>query len=174
MPVHIRNCTPADHAAVSEVVTAAFEQPDEANLIRAVRDACDPNKLLELVLETEAGVVGHILFSPVTIGKKREKPVEGMGLGPVAVHPDHQRGGRGSALIRLGLMKLKQRDCSFAVVLGDPAFYARFGFEPAEPRGITCLWEDAGPAFQVLELTPGGLDEVTGLARYRPEFAVFG
>jgi len=71
-------------------------------------------------------VIGHVAFSPVTID---EKNVRWFGLGPVSVHPGRQGGGVGGALIRQGLDQLRALGADGCVVLGDPGYYRRFGFE---------------------------------------------
>jgi putative acetyltransferase len=114
--------------------------------------------------------VGHILFSPVTV-KQSGLAVEGMALGPLAVLPDHQRQGVGSALIRSGLELLGARACPFVVVLGHPEYYPRFGFEPASGRGIRSQWEGLpDEVFMILILDELRMENVGGVAWYRHEF----
>ena len=80
--------------------------------------------------EDESGIIGYIAFSPVRVEGTHE-PTPGVGLAPVAVLPEYQRQGVGSRLIREGLSACKQTGFSFVVVLGEPTYYHRFGFEPA-------------------------------------------
>lgn len=94
-----------------------------------------------------------------------------LGLGPVAVLPDHQHQGIGTQLIRQGIEQCRQMGSRAMVVLGDPQFYARFGFIPAEERALWCEYTVPKGAFRVLELKPGALQNCRGLVRYRPEFA---
>jgi len=91
-------------------------------------------------------------------------------LGPVAVHPEHQRRGIGSALILAGLDICRVRGYDVAILLGHPAYYPRFGFRPAAPLGIR--WEHDAPeeAFMVMELQAGALAGRQGIIRFRPEF----
>jgi putative acetyltransferase len=115
-------------------------------------------------------VVGHILFSPVVIETTGRK-VEGMGLAPMAVLPDRQRQGIGSALVRWGLAILRERSCPFIVVLGHPELYPRFGFEIASTHGLSSQWEGVpDEAFMVLILNANIMDSVAGIVRYRDEF----
>ena len=90
-------------------------------------------------------------------------------LGPMAVAPTHQRQGIGGQLIAAGLDICRAAGYDLAIVLGHREYYPRFGFRPAAPLGIR--WEHGAEAhFMVLELRPGALAGVSGVARYRPEF----
>ena len=90
-------------------------------------------------------------------------------LGPVAIAPTHQRQGIGSQLIVAGLDLCRAMGYDLVIVLGHREYYPRFGFRPAAPLGIR--WEHGAEAhFMVLELQPGALAGVSGVARYRPEF----
>lgn len=119
---------PADAEAIRVVVTDAFARAPhrsgtEADLVEALRRA---NALtLSLVAREQGVLVGHVAFSPVTINGES---TGWFGLGPVAVRPDRQRLGVGRALIQSGLDRLLARGAQGCVVLGDPAYYARFGF----------------------------------------------
>src|SRR5689334_19712426 len=83
-----------------------------------------------LVAESAEGLVGQVACSPVTIDGRSGS---WFGLGPLAVRPDRQRQGIGSALVRAALQRLHLRQAAGYVLVGDPAFYARFGFRPAAP-----------------------------------------
>lgn len=106
------------------------------------------------------------MYSPLTV-----RAVTGAALGPMAVLPEHQREGIGSRLVETGNRKLKEAGCPFVVVVGHADYYPRFGFKPARTHGITCEWEMPDDVFLVLELEPGNLQGVSGLAKYRPEFS---
>jgi putative acetyltransferase len=166
--ISIRRERPEDIAAVRAVNEAAFEQTTEADIIDALRDVCPD--VLSLVAESDGEVVGHILFSPVTI-EDGSQSRQGMGLAPVAVTPDRQRQGIGSELVQAGLEILRKQGCPFVIVLGHPAFYQRFGFVPASRYGLTSQWEGVpDAAFMVLVLDASSMAGVTGVARYREEF----
>ncbi len=163
----------AEHAAgVYRVEEKAFGRPGEADLCVSLRRRGAAT--LSLVALDEGEVVGHVLFSPVTIRPENMPEGEGfaaLGMGPVAVLPDRQRQGIGSRLIRAGLEELRQMGHSAVVVLGDPRYYSRFGFEPAARFGIR--FQDPNvPAedFMVLELRRGVLEGHDGVAWYEPEF----
>ncbi len=158
---------PRDQAGIHEVNLQAFGQPEEANIVDELRQACD--ECLSLVAEDE-GIVGHILFSPAVV-ETAGRHIAGMGLAPMAVLPDRQRQGIGSALVEHGLAVLRERGCPFVIVLGHPEFYPRFGFERASAHGLTCQWEGVpDEAFMVLILDSQATQSISGTARYRDEF----
>jgi putative acetyltransferase len=156
----------SDREAVRAVNTAAFPTPQEAHLVDALRDT--GKAVLSLVAAVEGRVVGHILFSPVTV---EDGPQTGLGLAPVAVAPEYQSQGIGSGLIRAGLDAAQRLGYTYVVVLGDPAYYSRFGFETASHFGLANEYE-ADEHFMALALTPNGLRSVSGLVRYAPEFGL--
>ena len=127
-----------DIAAIRAVNEVAFSQGAEADIVDALRDACPD--LLSLVAETGGEIVGHILFSPATVGDGSGS-TQGMGLAPMAVMPNRQRKGIGSKLVEAGLQMLREQGCPFVIVLGHPDFYPRFGFVPASCHGLRCQWE---------------------------------
>jgi len=94
-----------------------------------------------------------------------------MGLAPMAVLPDHQREGIGSELVRTGIERLRNVGCPFVIVLGHPEYYPRFGFEVASHHGIRGEWDVPDEAFMILVLDESEMQGVSGLVKYRPEFA---
>ena len=101
MTVRIRSEEAGDQAAVRSVNVAAFGRSAEADLVDVLRKTTQP--LISLVAEVDGVLVGHILFSPVSLA--RHEALKIMGLGPMAVLPDCQRHGIGSALVRKGLSR---------------------------------------------------------------------
>jgi putative acetyltransferase len=166
--LNLRREMPADIAAVREVETAAFGQPNEAALVDALRGAAA--LILSGVAEIGGKIVGHIAFSPVGI-EGGQGNFHALALAPVAVHPDWQRKGIGSALINWSLAECRRDGHSLVIVLGHPDYYPRFGFVQAMPLGIRCPFEVSSEAFMLLELFPGALAGRSGAVRYRPEFA---
>ncbi len=158
--MHIRDEEPADRAAIREVVTAAFGQPLEADLVDRLR--AEGDSVLSLVAMEEGRVVGHVLFS------RMSAPFRALGLAPVAVMPDRQRAGIGSRLIRIGLERAAEDGWQAVFVLGDPAFYRRFGFDADQASGFSSPY--AGPHLMVLALG-GALPAMTGEIAYAPAFA---
>lgn len=170
----IRAETQADAAAIRAVNVAAFGGPLEAELVDRLRAA--GRLTISLVAEAHAGetiavetIVGHIAFSPVTATDGSR----GFGLAPLAVRPERQRRGIGSSLVMRGLRLCRERTEGYVVVLGEPAYYGRFGFAAASAFGLNDEY-GGGDAFQVLELQPGGIPQGAGVVRYSPEFALFG
>jgi putative acetyltransferase len=161
----VRAEQPGDAAGIRETNELAFESPLEASLVDALRSAED---YLSLVATIDEQVVGHILFTPVTL----EPPValRIAGLAPMAVRPEHQRSGVGGQLIRAGLDACRARGYAAVVVLGHPEYYPRFGFVPAHTFGLTCEFPSPPEAFMAIELEAGALAGIAGMVRYRPEF----
>jgi putative acetyltransferase len=166
--ISIREEETRDIKIIHEVNRKAFGQPQEADIVDKLRRNC--NDLLSLVAVTDNRVVGHILFSPATIEGKDGK-VEGMGLAPMAVLPGFQRQGIGSELTRTGIERLKDRRCPFIIVLGHAEYYPRFGFRLASRYGIRSEWEVPEEAFMIVALNESEMREISGIAKYRPEFA---
>ncbi|TNE87985.1 MAG: GNAT family N-acetyltransferase [Deltaproteobacteria bacterium] len=153
----------ADAARIHAIHAAAFPTDAEARLVDAlVADGADE---LSRVLTVDGEVVAHALFTALTHEPTEGAPVEGiLGLAPIAVDPAHQRRGHGSRLIRDCLAALARRDVPAVALLGDPAYYPRFGFTPAADRGIRWTHDVDPAAFMVLELAEGSL--APGLLRY--------
>lgn len=129
----IREEEPSDHARVDEIQEAAFGRPLEAEWVRALRGSDAPR--LSLVAELREELVGHIFFSPVSIEGSVDSPPAG-GLAPLAVAPAMQRQGAGSALVRAGLEACVPLGWRAVFLLGNPAYYSRFGFVLAAPLGL--------------------------------------
>jgi putative acetyltransferase len=166
--IQIRPEAPEHAAGVRAVEEQAFGRSGEADLCERVLAA--GGVILSLVALDEGQVVGHVLFTPVTL-ESGEQRMQIAGLGPVAVLPERQREGIGSQLIRAGLEAVRQQGWPAAVVLGHPGYYPRFGFEPA--RRYDIRFQDPNvpeEAFMVLEFRRGALEGWAGIARYRPEF----
>ncbi|MFV0410139.1 MAG: GNAT family N-acetyltransferase [Paracoccus sp. (in: a-proteobacteria)] len=121
---------PGDEAAISALTTAAFElaahsDGTEAAIIARLREAGALS--LSLVAIEGNQIIGHVAFSPVTIGRSDRGWV---GLSPISAAPGRQGEGVGSALIRAGLTRMQAAGAKGCTVLGDPGYYARFGFAP--------------------------------------------
>lgn len=157
--VTVRPAVDADADAVRAVHEAAFPSPEEARLVDAVWGTDD--LVLSLVAERRGRVIGHAAWLRVTIDGHR-----GVGLAPLAVHPDAHGQRIGSALAMAGLDGCRALGEPFAVVLGDPAYYATFGWEPSETFGVRSTYDVPPGVFRVMELVPGGLEGVEGTARY--------
>lgn len=164
MSIEIREEGPDDIAAIRNVNKRAFGQDQEGNIVDALRS--NGAALLSLVAVVNREVVGHIMYSPATVGE-----VTGAALGPMAVLPEYQRGGIGSKLVEAGNLRIKDAGWPFVIVLGHADYYPRFGFRPARPLGITCEWDVPEDVFMVLVLDQAKMERVSGLAKYRQEFS---
>lgn len=133
----IRPVRPEDHAGIAGLLRRAFDGDAEAGLVTALRPAT-----VELVAEREGELQGHVLLSPL------EAPFRALALAPLAVEPIWQGQGIGSALMREAITRAEGWDA--IVVLGDPAYYARFGFSVERAAGYACAY--AGPYLMVLAL----------------------
>lgn len=183
---------PSDARDVWTVHEAAFGRPDEARLAARLRQEASP--LVSLVAEQAGRVIGHVLFSPVTLEGDHPSPaatssvpsaranaaparsepqasVVAGGLGPVGVLPDAQGLGTGAALIRAGIAACRALDWRILFVLGDPAYYVRFGFGLAAPHRLHYASHAFDAAFQVQELAAGALAGVEGWVRYHAAFS---
>ena len=163
-PFEVRPETRADIAAIHTVNGQAFEQPDEADLVDLLRESDDV--VASLVAATPKGVIGHILFSRLPI-QCADHAVAAAALAPVAVRPEWQRLGVGSALIRTGLAHCQASGIEAVVVLGHPDYYPRFGFSAGFAEDLDAPF--SGPAFMALELKPGVLSH-GGRVRYAAAF----
>jgi putative acetyltransferase len=164
--MRIRPEADADRAAIHAVNQAAFETSAEADLVDALR--AKAGQLISLVAAIDEKIVGHILFSAVSLAE--HSGLNLMGLGPMAVLPQHQRGGIGSALVREGLKRCKALGCQAVVVVGHPEYYPRFGFVPASRYGIRCEYDVPDDVFMLAELKGGALRGASGLIRYDEAF----
>ena len=166
--VTIREERAGDIAAIRAVNETAFGRPQEVELIDALRK--NHGVLLSLVATLHGQMVGHIIYSPVTVGVEG-KSVIGAGLGPMAVLPEFQRRGIGGKLIEAGNRKLHERGCPFIVVLGHPEYYPRFGFKAAAVYGLKCQWDVPADVFMVIVTHRTKMTGISGVVRYRPEFS---
>ena len=156
-----------DREAVFAVNVLAFKTPAEATLVDVLREQASP--VVSLVAEDNGIVVGHIMFSPVYLSGYPELNV--MGLAPMAVAPEHQRKGIGSALVRAGLEQCRQLGFVADFVLGHPEYYPRFGFSPSSRFGIDSDYKVPEEVFMGMELAPESLSGKTGRVKYHVAFS---
>lgn len=172
--ISIRAETPDDNDAIRRLIVDAFADCElghngEADLVDQLRNECDG--LLALVAIDGDTIVGHILFSPVSV-QIANGIVQGMGLAPMAVQPNRQQTGIGTALVESGLKQLTANGCSFVVVLGHPEYYPRFGFRPGREHGLSHGFDGIPQdVFFVNILDQNAVQSfANGTAIYRPEF----
>ena len=162
--LRLRPEDPADTASVRRVLAAAFARPDvatpaEVGLVDELRGT--PAWLPELAMVAEYGgeVVGYALLTRVRVRPEQGADAPALALGPVAVAPHRQRVGHGSAVVQAAIDAATELGERLVVVLGDPAFYRRFGFGPADELGLTSPWSGLGEPWQALVLPPATSDE---------------
>ncbi len=165
--MQIRTEEDTDHVSVQVLYEVAFETSAEARLVDDLREQAQP--VISLVAEEAGTIIGHILFSPVMLAGHPELKI--MGLAPMAVLPDHQHRGIGSALVPAGLEQCRKLGIGGVVVLGHPGYYPRFDFRPASDFNIDCEYDIPQEAFMLLELEPGYLRNVSGTIHYHDAFS---
>jgi len=155
-----------DTSAVRSVLEAAFPTLAEANLAEKLRNSDKAS--ISLVAEDDGRIVGHILFSPVTF----DPPVAAIAfsLAPMAVLPGHEKHGVGRRLVQNGLAECHSRGACLVVVLGDPPYYGRFGFERASRHGLRNEF-GVEESFMVFMLEAGAHPPPGTMVKYAPEFS---
>jgi len=156
---------------VRAIVTRAFGREDEARIVDRLRGKADPQGAL--VALCEGRVVGHALLGPVAI-RGAGGETAAFALAPLAVDPDFQGQGVGSALVRAGIDAAGDLGEQVIFVLGEPAFCVRFGFEPAARHGLRFPSPVPEEAFMVLELETGALGGRRGEVIYPAAFSSVG
>jgi putative acetyltransferase len=165
----IRPEAPHNLPAIRHAHQAAFGQDEEARLVDALRPSPAFIPELSLVAEAAGRVVGHVLFSHIAVDDGKVS-VPALALAPLAVLPACQGQGIGSQLVRDGLARARALGHRIVIVVGDPAYYTRFGFQPAAPLGLTCPYPVPAEAFMALELQAEALAGVQGAVVYPPAF----
>ena len=157
--IDFRDESPHDRKAIFHVVSCAFGQLAEAQLIEELRENGDI--VISLVADEDGQAVGHVLLS------KLDAPFPALALAPVSVIPTRQRSGIGSALIERAVRRARNEGWAAIFVLGDPNYYERFGFSREGAAGFTSPF--AGRHFMMLKLWPS-LPATTGELRHAPAF----
>jgi len=147
----IRHARTSDHAAIREVVAAAFAKTDEADLVERLRASGDV--VFELVEEDGGEIVGHILYSRLFADRVDLFAA----LAPLAVRPDRQKDGVGKRLMKASLEAAREFGAHAVIVLGHPAYYPKFGFTAEAAKTVTCPFSGS-PAFMAIALEDGALD----------------
>ncbi len=161
-----------DHSAIFETNQLAFPEDNEARLVDMLRDSESFVNELSIVAEKDGEVVGHILFTKLTIESPKGDHIV-LSLAPIAVKPNFQRQGIGTGLIKEGIKACKLLGYGAIVVFGHPEYYPRFGFSPAREKGLEAPFPAPDEAFMVYEILPGYLDNIQGMVKLAPEFDEF-
>ena len=197
--VTIREERSGDARQIWNVNLRAFGRAEEADLVDKLRQSC--TNRISLVAISNDQIVGHILFTPLEIIPRcssrrldleinpnsprdfltgftpatiqaKERIITGMGLAPMSVLPEFQRQGVGSQLVNAGLEVAMKAKYPFVIVLGHSTYYPRFGFVPASRYGVMSEYENVpDEAFMILVFDQASLKDVSGVAKYRPEFS---
>jgi len=166
MPL-IRPERSGDFEPVRALLLASFGREAQARLVDRLRAS---GKIASaLVAEEKERILGHVVFSKI-VASAQQGEVNALALAPLAVLPAFQRLGIGSALVSAGLERCRLDQHSRVLVLGDPDYYARFGFVPAARFGLKCPFPTDGNSFMAIELEPGAFARTSGTVRYGHEF----
>lgn len=158
-----------DLPGIRAVNIAAFKREEEADIVDRLRK--NSPVFISMVAKVGEKVVGHVLFTSARLIQDDDWSIKGVGLAPLAVLPDYQGQGIGSALCMEGLSRVSSIGYPFAVVLGHPAYYPRFGFQPASNFGIKCTFKGVpDDAFMIKILNKKIMDGAQGVIYYRHEF----
>ena len=161
----IRPAASGDHGAIRALLTTAFDTTAEADLVEALRRDGDVDTEL-VAITADGALVGHVLTS------RMAAPFSAVALAPVAVDAAQRRRGIAAELIDAVIDKARRARGDAMIVLGDPAYYARFGFDAACAAGFSSPY--AGPYLMALALQPGGLPVTRGKLAHAPAFAALG
>lgn len=159
--------TDNQRANIRSCLVDAFGETKVADLVETIRNSPNFIPELSLVALEKGDVLGHILFSRVVI----EAPqIPALALAPLAVIPQRQRQGIGSKLVQAGLSKCQELDQTIVLVVGDPHYYRRFGFQTASKFGLQSSLPFPDEVFMALELKPDALMNVSGTVLYPAYF----
>jgi len=162
--LNIREAVQADRAAIREVEEAAFGQPDEARLVDRI--VADGDVVLELVAQRNGQLLGHVLFSRLTVELPGGQRFPAVALAPLAVAPEAQRRGIGLALIEQAHRRLAGAGETLSVVLGEPEYYGRAGYAHGRAADFDCDWR-----CEALQAVAWGDAPSIGRLVYAPAFA---
>ncbi len=171
LPVSVRLEAPGDEAGVRRVHETAFTGPEEADIVDRIRREAPTGWQSLVAVDAEGGIVGHVLLSPCPVeGEEGERVGEVLALGPIAVLPEVQLRGVGSALMATAMSLALARAVAAIVLLGHPSYYPRFGFGSARDMGLeppAAAWPDAA---WMARLLPAWTDAMRGTVRYPEAF----
>lgn len=164
--MRVRPAEPGDEAGIRAIHLAAFPTALEADLVEALER--DGDVVVSLVADGAAGIAGHVMLSRMRV-EGDGRTLRALGLGPVAVLPGHQGAGLGAALIEGALAIARATGEALVFVLGEPAYYRRFGFSAEAAAPFASPY--AGPYFMALALREDLALPAAGSAVYAPAFS---
>ncbi|MBN1572176.1 MAG: N-acetyltransferase [Deltaproteobacteria bacterium] len=168
--IDIRSETADDQKSIYDLHLSAFGRRVEPELVGKIRSKENFIPELSLVAVNENKILGHLLFSIITIESEgKEIPV--LALSVISVLPEYQKKGIGTKLIKRGLEKCRRLGHNVIIVIGHPSYYPRFGFVPASGYGLSVPFEAPDEAVMAAELAHGALNGISGTIQYPPEFA---
>ncbi len=169
--MEIRQETKDDYTAVEQVIKDAFATAAQSNgkeheLVHELRSSRAFIPELSLVAVEDGQIIGHILFTKVTVGSHIE-----LALAPLSVLPVYQRRGVGLALMAKGHQIARAMGYSYVIVLGHASYYAKAGYIPASSYGIQAPFAVPDENFMILKLRQDAKN-LTGVVKYAQEFGI--
>ena len=161
--------TQRDIGCIRALLIEAFGGMGEADLVEAIRKSSNFIPELSLVGREDGVAIAHILFTSIVI-EGRDRTFGALALAPLAVTPQRQRQGIGTQLVEFGLSKCRELGHAIVVVVGEPEYYQRFGFQRASQFGLTPSLELPDEVFMVAALKPDALRDVSGVVSYPAYF----
>jgi len=168
--IEIRPEQPGDEEAIAEINRRAFGGEEEVGIIGAIRKSEFFIPELSLVAESDGRITGHIMFSTISLFREGGPQENILSLAPMAVDPEEQNRGTGSALVRAGMEKARELGHRIVIVIGHPGYYPRFGFEQARRNGFEIAFEVPDEAFMVAGLQPEALLDAGGMVQFTAPF----
>ncbi|MBT5433331.1 MAG: N-acetyltransferase [Alphaproteobacteria bacterium] len=151
----------SDHETVVKLARLSLGNRFTDSPAARMRAGTTPVPGLSMIVLENDKLVGTIRYWPILIGAG----TKAIQLGPVAIEPDHRGRGFSRILIRYSLERAQALGHRIAVLIGNPALYGRYGFEPALPRDIVLPETEDRDRLQVMALAPGALDGLSGAIR---------
>lgn len=174
MGINIRKEQLKDREEIYNLIKESFKSAEnsdgsEQDLVNRLRNSDSYIHDLSLVATCDKTIVGHIMFTKISIENKDLKTAS-LALAPLSVLPKYQRQGIGSKLISEGLSIAKNLGYKSVVVLGSEKYYPRFGFKEAKEFGINPPFDVPSENFMVIDLEPASLKYINGVVKYAKEF----
>lgn len=161
MNINLRPEQPNDYEGITRVNDLSFQRKAEGKLVVELRKSKDFDPNLSIIAESNGEIIGHILFTPVSIELKN-RTAHSLTLAPMSILPDFQKRSIGKLLVVFGLQAAKDAGHQSVVVLGHPSYYPKFGFKKASNWNIKSPFPAPDDAFMAIELMPGSLEGIEG------------